>query len=429
MPGRVCWSCVVVVAWLAVGGGCDCDGTSLVGDASDLPVNPAETIGNPCRTDDECDDDEPCNGEEACDPEHGRCVGGSARADFTQCTTPDGRYASCVDARCDLDYEELFVRAGPFVMGLDEDEGDRGCLPAISARGERIVTLSGYFIDRYEVTNRRFRRCQRVGRCPPGRYDGSITRSAYLTDAAYDDYPALYFRMTEAQEYCTYEGKRLPTEAEWEKAARGGCEVVPPETCDEQDERVVPWDWPPLDDYPYTCAEANYARYIGESCPNDTDRVGARPAGRSPYGVDDMIGNVSEWTGDCAVAYADCPGGCVDPRISCDPAAPPVYWDVVVRGGSFMCSGHLTHRELDNGDGSGDGRGFRCVRPVSGDGDEASAKRGDGWTTRTRRRGGDDDERVVQESLAFIAPRALRGMPLAGGERPASTASLSSHPG
>ncbi|MBN1773512.1 MAG: SUMF1/EgtB/PvdO family nonheme iron enzyme [Deltaproteobacteria bacterium] len=350
-------------------------------------------------------------------------------ADFTQCTTSDGRYASCVDARCDLDYEEMFVPAGPFVMGIDEDESSSGCLPAISARGERIVTLSGYFIDRYEVTNRRFKRCHRVGRCPPGWYDGSVTRPAYLTDPAYDDYPALYFRMTEAQEYCAYEGKRLPSEAEWEKAARGGCEVVPPETCDEQDERVVPWDWPPLDDYPYTCAEANHARYIGESCPNDTDRVGARPAGRSPYGVDDMIGNVDEWTSDCAASYADCPGGCVDPRMPCDPTAPPVYWDVVVRGGSFTCSGHLTHREVYATDGGDETTGFRCVRPMFIESDAASAKGGDGSTTGSRRREGEDDGQRIENRFAFVSRRLVPGMPLAGGERPASTASLSSRPG
>ncbi len=151
MAGRVPWLCVVTAAWLVAGSGCDCDGRSLVGDASDLPVNPAETIGDPCRTNDECDDGEPCNGEEECDPEHGRCVGGIPQADFTQCTTSDGRYASCVDARCDLDYEEMFVPAGPFVMGIDEDESSSGCLPAISARGERIVTLGQAATERGRV--------------------------------------------------------------------------------------------------------------------------------------------------------------------------------------------------------------------------------------------------------------------------------------
>jgi formylglycine-generating enzyme required for sulfatase activity len=406
MVGRVSWLCVAPAAWFLAGGGCDCDGTNLVGDAADLPVNPAETIGNPCRTDDECDDGEPCNGEEACDPERGRCVGGMALADFTQCTTTDGRYATCVDARCDLDYEEMFVPAGPFVMGLDDDE---------YARPERIVTLSEYFIDRYEVTNRRFKRCERLGRCRTGAHEGSFTRSLYLRDPAFDDYPAVNFILAMAQEYCAYEGKRLSTEAEWEKAARGGCELVPPETCDDQDERVVPWDWPPLDDYPYTCAEANYTRYIGESCPNDTDRVGARPAGRSPYGADDMIGNVAELTGDCWADYADCPGGCIDPRVPCDPTRPPLDWNVVLRGGSFEGSGLLTHRRTTIGTIGGAYIGFRCVRPGLVDGDEASAKRGDGWTTRSRRRGGEHDEQLVEEVFTFVARGHLPGISLAGG--------------
>ncbi len=192
---------------------------------------------------------------------------------------------------------------------------------------------------------------------------------------------------------------------------------------------MVPWDWPPLDDFPYSCVEANYARYIGESCPNDTDRVGARPAGRSPYGVDDMIGNVSEWTSDCAVPYADCPGGCVDPRVPCDPAAPPAYWDVVVRGGNFSCSGHLTHRELYVTDGGDETTGFRCVRPVSVESDGTASKQGDGRTTGSRRRGGEDDEQLSDQGCTFVARRFLPGMSLAGGERPASTASLSSRPG
>mgnify|MGYP000256496234 CR=1 FL=1 len=383
MRGRAASFCALLAGWAAGFGGCDCEGTNLLGDAADLPLNPAETLGNACRTDDECDDGEPCNGEERCHPERGRCVGGTPLADFTQCATPDGRYASCVDARCDLDYEEMFVPAGPFVMGLEEDE---------RARPERVVTLSGYFIDRYEVTNRRFKRCERQGRCRTGFHERSFTRSSYLRDPAFEDYPAVNFILAMAEEYCAYEGKRLPTEAEWEKAARGGCEVVAPETCDEQDERVVPWDWPPLDDYRYTCAEANYARYIGESCPNDTDRVGARPAGRSPYGVDDMIGNVAELTGDCAALYADCPGGCVDPRVPCDPTQPRLDWNVILRGGSFFGAGLLTRRETTPGTIGGQHIGFRCIRPALTDGEGTSAKRGDGWTTRGRDRGGEHEE-------------------------------------
>jgi len=370
--GDVSRVCAMALGCLLAGGGCDCDGTNLVGDASDLPLNPAETIGNPCLIDDECDDGEPCNGEEACDSEDGRCVGGVPLADFTQCTTSDGRYASCVDAHCDLDYEEMFVPAGPFVMGADPDEDTSCDVPCMDAWPERIVEVSGYFIDRYEVTNKKYARCQARGVCPYHR-DGSFLRSTYFTNPAYAYFPLIFVDQRRAADYCAHEGKRLPTEAEWEKAARGGCEVEPPETCGDEDERDLPWDWPPFGEYEdrLTCERANWGRYVGyhdERCPDDTSRVGLRPAGRSPYGVDDMLGNVREIVADCAERYLECPGGCVDPWGSCDGWPDPDDPVVAARGGSWFYSCEfLVHRSATRRSWlSNIETGFRCVRPVGG---------------------------------------------------------------
>ncbi|MBI5488201.1 MAG: SUMF1/EgtB/PvdO family nonheme iron enzyme [Deltaproteobacteria bacterium] len=420
---------VAVAAFVAssCGGGCDCGDTNLTGDAGEFVIPPAETVGTPCTESEPCDDAEPCNGLETCSPETGRCTGGELVADFTQCTTEDGRYASCVDGVCDLHYEEVFVPAGPFVMGVDSDEDDFGCI-ALPATPKRIVTVSGFFIDRYEMTNRRFKRCQRVGQCPADwgeRRQGSFLRDPYFSDPQYDDYPLTSTWMTEAADYCAYEGKRLPTEAEWEKAARGGCEVAPPDSCGPEDERVVPWDSPPLGDFAYTCNEANYARYVGGSCPDDTDEVGRRPAGRSPYGLDDMIGNVREWTGDCITPYEECPGGCVDPRIECDTSELPLDWNIPVRGGSFICFASLTHRESTGTRMGGPETGFRCVRPVSGTSGGSSAKRGAGPLGAERRGGEEHDRGVEPTGPVFDSARRTLGMEFAGGG-PATTASLNS---
>ncbi|MBI5490589.1 MAG: SUMF1/EgtB/PvdO family nonheme iron enzyme [Deltaproteobacteria bacterium] len=420
------WVAVLVFVATACIGGCDCSSTMLAGDVVEFVIPPAETVGTPCSESAPCDDGEPCNGVETCSPETGRCVGGELVADFTQCTTPDGRYASCVDGVCDLNYEEMFVPAGPFVMGVDSGSEDFGCM-APPPTPKRIVTVSGFFVDRYEVTNRRFKRCQRVGGCPADHIDGSFLRSDYFGDSAFDDYPLLYLFGPQAMDYCSYEGKRLPTEPEWEKAARGGCEIVPPDSCGEEDERLVPWDSPPLGDYRYSCREANIPEWASEEaaalCPGDTSRVGHYALGRSPYGADDMIGNVMERTADCFADYEACPGGCIDPGVPCDASLPPLEWNLVTRGGSFICSGSLTHREIRGGFEADPTVGFRCVRPMLEGG--TSAKTGDRARLTALEGGQDHDGRLGTDGIASGSIDGTLGMGFARGGH-ASAASLSS---
>ena len=198
----------------------------------------------------------------------------------------------------------VFVPAGPFVMGSDPSQTQP------SEQPKHMVNLSAYFIDAHEVTNAEWRACVTGGGCTEPTSRNSNTRTNYYTNGQYDGYPVIYVTWQQAGAYCLWAGKRLPTEAEWEKAARGGCEIVPPSTCGPEDERLYPWG-----SAAPTCGLANWGNsgaYCGTA---DTDVVGSRsPAGDSPYGAQDMAGNVFEWVADFySPDYSWCSQGCNDP--------------------------------------------------------------------------------------------------------------------
>jgi len=164
----------------------------------------------------------------------------------------------------------VYVPAGEFWMGSDENDPKAG--PFESPRHK--VRMGPFWIDRTEVTNAQYRQCVEAGVCGPPQKASSVTRVRYWDDPAYDDYPVVNVTWHQARIYAEWAGGRLPTEAEWEVAARG------PEGS------TYPWgEGAPNEGL------SNYAFSV-----HDTAPAGSYPGGASWCGALDLSGNVWEWT-------------------------------------------------------------------------------------------------------------------------------------
>jgi formylglycine-generating enzyme required for sulfatase activity len=222
--------------------------------------------------------------------------------------------------------EQVYVEAGEFTMGTDDKDAKifiEG-MPAYPEIPMHTVYLDGYWIDKYELTNGKYALCVDAGVCQPPKYTWSYTRDEYYGNPEFSNYPVINVDWFMATAYCEWAGRRLPSEAEWEKAARG------------TDARKYPWGNEPITservnlcdiNCPRPHANANFDDKYPETAP-----VGSFPAGASPYGVMDMAGNVWEWTNTLIRPY---PYDATDGREDPDVEGPEISGQRVWRGGTW----------------------------------------------------------------------------------------------
>jgi len=232
------------------------------------------------------------------------------------------------------------IPAGEFIMGSDKSRTD--------AKPARRVYLDAFKMDKTEVTVVAYKACVDTGTCSVPMIDAEFCRDTFANMSNWakpgrENHPINCVSWHQAKTFCKWAGKRLPTEAQWEKAARG---VNP---------RTFPWG-----ELAPSCESAVLHDGVARGCGKGTTwPVASKPLGASTYGVLDMAGSVSEWTEDGydGRQYYDAPNR--NPR-----GSPTSLWRVY-RGGNFDDGPTLqpvTHRYRFVPTWATTGLGFRCVK-------------------------------------------------------------------
>ncbi len=240
-----------------------------------------------------------------------------------------------------------FVPAGSFIMGSSADRAVAECEQFgldcerewfINEEPVHEVYLDAYYIDKYEVTNKFYEACVDASACRPPIQSRSFAQEDYYGNSIFDDFPVVFVNWDMAETYCEWRGAKLPTEAQWEKAARGN------------DGRIFPWG--NEIDYKY----ANFDQII-----RDTTMVSQYEKGKSPYGVYDLAGNTLEWVYDwySETYYQISP--------SSNAMGPDQGDGRAVRGGSWFDKDQIRSAWRDGWEtfNNRDGVGFRCAMSVN----------------------------------------------------------------
>ena len=310
-----------------------------------------EGVAQACETG--CADDACCD---HCGSGHQCGEDGSCFCGELGVACPEG--FACTDGHCvgGLD-DEVFIPSGRFVMGCSGAEG-ASCIDHLDELPRRLVTVAGFAMDRVEVTAADYHAC--VSSCGCDLPLMMTAEGATYATPGKQTHPINFVTWAQAEAYCDFQDKRLCSEAEWEFAGRGSCDAAcaPGDYhCCEGAMPIYPWG----DEGP-TCDEANYG---GATCVGATSPVGSHPNGVSPYGVQDLSGNVWEWVQDCwHEDYLGAPEtgeAWVGPEGICD------YNRRVIRGGAFNYGSgevRLAERVQSNPKFGSVSIGFRCCRDL-----------------------------------------------------------------
>jgi formylglycine-generating enzyme required for sulfatase activity len=227
--------------------------------------------------------------------------------------------------------EMLTIPGGDFLMGTNDTAAKD------EERPQHTVYLNEFKIDKYEVTNAMYKACVTSNSCKILAIMPNDHRVSYYDNPAYINHPMTYVSWNDANAFCAWAGKRLPTEAEWEKAARG------------TDGRIYPWG---------NTFDGNLLNSM-VSRKNAPASVGSFPNGRSPYGVMDMAGNVSEWVSDWYDANYYRSSQVQNPK------GPANGTQKVFRGGAWNADEKVvrtTSRRMGSTDYNISYLGFRCAQ-------------------------------------------------------------------